>query len=262
MPAAPENDWMVPTWSSGRVTALMTTRSAGVSTGPFASMNLGMHVGDDAAGVLQNRGRLDQALGARAVYLEQVHGSRVVVLTQDMAGSGAGSGPIEADASVSLVPGVACVVMVADCLPVLFATLQGTAVAAAHAGWRGLAAGVLENTVKVLGEQARCAPAQMQAWLGPCIGPAQFEVGPEVVEACLRGVNDPAAARARFKPSPRAGHWLADLAGLAELRLRALGLTHVEVLRRCTVEDSRLFSYRRDGVTGRMGAAICLQAGA
>jgi copper oxidase (laccase) domain-containing protein len=83
-----------------------------------------------------------------------------------------------------------------------------------------------------------------------------------VVEACLRGVNDPAAARARFKPSPRAGHWLADLAGLAELRLRALGLTHVEVLRRCTVEDSRLFSYRRDGITGRMGAAICLQAGA
>jgi YfiH family protein len=261
IPLSPGNDWMAPTWSSGNVAALMTTRSGGVSVGPFASMNLGLHVGDDAARVLHNRGHLDQALGARAVYLEQVHGNRVVVLDDDMASSKAESGPIEADASVSVVPGLACVVMVADCLPVLFATLQGTAVAAAHAGWRGLAAGVLENTVRVLGDQARCEPAQMQAWLGPCIGAGQFEVGPEVVEACLRGADDAAAARACFKPSSRAGHWLADLAGLAELRLRALGLKRVEVLRRCTVEDSGLFSYRRDGVTGRMGAAICLRAG-
>ncbi len=256
---SPEDDWMVPTWSSGKVAALMTTRSGGVSVGPHASMNLGLHVGDDAARVLQNRRHLDQVLGARAVYLEQVHGTRVAVLNEDMASSHAKSGPIEADASVSLVPGLACVVMVADCLPVLFATLQGTAVAAAHAGWRGLAAGVLENTAKVLGDQARCEPAQIQAWLGPCIGAGQFEVGPEVVDACLRGANDEAAARARFRPSPRPGRWMADLAGLAELRLRALGLTRIEVLRRCTVEDSGLFSYRRDGITGRMGAAICLR---
>lgn len=247
-----EPEWAV----DARVGALMSTRAGGVSAAPFDSLNLGRSAGDAPAAVDENRRRFAQALRARPVWLSQVHGQRVVRLT-----GGADPAPPQADAAISTEPGIACTVMVADCLPLLFAAPAGRGVAAAHAGWRGLAAGVLETTVAALCEAAACTPAQLQAWLGPCIGPRQFEVGADVLAAFARQADAPGA---RFVPRPRADgaqRWLADLPGLARDRLRALGLTQISGGAWCTVEDSsRFFSFRRDGVTGRMGAAVWLRA--
>lgn len=252
------HEWILPAGLPAGLTAVMTTRSGGASLGAYASMNLGDHVGDDPYAVQENRQRLAQALGSDATYLRQVHGTRVHVLSGD--GRAVQDDLLEGDASISLHPGRACAVLVADCLPVLLATQRGDAVAAAHAGWRGLAAGVLARTVSTLCERSACEPASLWAWLGPCIGAQSFEVGEEVRQAFAEGDHDPRVVAACFKPGPRAPRWMADLQGLAQGQLHHLGVQCVHVEQACTVLDSRFFSFRRDGVSGRMAAAIVIRS--
>jgi len=253
-------DWLTPDWPApAGVLAVCTTRAGGVSGPPYDSFNLGDHVGDHPAHVAANRARLQASLGARPVFLNQVHGAEVAVLhahTPD--------GTL-ADACITQATGVACTVMVADCLPVLLTDRQGRAVAAAHAGWRGLAGqggmGVLEQTFNrfctlALIDKGLVA-SEIVAWLGPCIGPEAFEVGGDVPAAFIKG-NTLAAPFFQRQPS---GKWLADLAGLARLRLRALGITHIHGNNSspdwCTVGNpSRFFSHRRDRVSGRFCASI------
>ena len=244
MRAAPE--FLRPGWPApARVRAAMTTRAGGVSTGPFASFNLATHVGDDPAAVAENRRRLRDALAlpAEPAWLEQVHGARVVLLPEPAAGP--------ADAAVTFTAGSVCAVLVADCRPVFLSGRDGDRVGIAHAGWRGLAAGVLEATVAALA----CDPGRLVAWLGPAIGPRAFEVGGEVRDAFL--ARD-AGAAAAFVPG-REGRWLADLASLARRRLAAAGVAAVTGGELCTHSDAaRFYSYRRDGVTGRMAALAWL----
>lgn len=248
---------MRPDWDAGpRVGAAMSERAGGVSDAPFDSLNLGDHVGDDAAAVQANRARWARETGARPAYLRQVHGTAVARL-----GADAPERPApEADAAVTTERGVACTVLVADCLPVLLAAPDGRAVAAAHAGWRGLAGGVLASALAALCEAAACEPAEVAAWLGPCIGPRRFEVGAEVLAAF--GASPHGDTAPRFVPRPRPDgslRWLADLSGLARDRLAAAGVRRVSGGRWCTVEEaSRFFSFRRDGVTGRMAASVWL----
>lgn len=238
-------EWPVPAG------AWCSTREGGVSAGPWASLNLGTAVGDDPAAVTENRRRFALALdGARPLWLRQVHGARVLRADSVLALL---PEPPEADAAWTDEPGVACVVQVADCLPVLFSTADGRAVAAAHAGWRGLAGGVLDATVRALCEARGVAPAALSAWLGPCIGPDAFEVGADVRDAFAED-----AALLRYAPRPDGDpRWRADLAGLARARLSRLGVGRVDGGTSCTVNDpSRFFSYRRDGVSGRFAAAV------
>lgn len=239
---------LVPAWPApAKVRAMQTTRAGGCSAAPWDSLNLGDHVGDDPACVRANRARLRSGLPGEPAWLKQVHGTRVV----DAALSA--SVVSEADAAYARQPGAVCVVMTADCLPVLFCNRAGTVVAAAHAGWRGLQAGVLEATIAAMAE----APGELLAWLGPAIGPACFEVGDDVRTAFVG--SDPEAAAAFAPASP--GKWLADIYRLAERRLHAVGLTSIHGGGRCTVSDrERYFSYRRDGVTGRMATLIWLAA--
>ncbi len=247
--------WLAPAWASSAVGALMSTREGGVSSGPYASMNLGSAAGDEPDHVAVNRARFAQACGAAPVFLRQVHGTRVVRVELDDAVPGAAVH--QADASFTTEPGVACTAQVADCLPVLFAAPEGRAVAAAHAGWRGLSAGVLEATVAALCEAARCRPAEIDAWLGACIGPRAFEVGADVLEAFNA---DPLRLDTRRFDPGRPGKWLADLAGLARDRLVTAGVERVSGGGWCVVEDaSRFFSFRRDRITGRMAAAVWIQ---
>jgi len=251
-------DWLAPDWRVAGVGALMTTRSGGVSRGPYATMNVGTAVGDDADAVAANRALLGDAMGAAPVFLRQVHGTRVVRVGAADAVPGA---PVhEADAVVTSEAGVACVVQAADCMPVLLAVRDGRAVGAAHAGWRGLAAGVIESAVGALCEVGRCAPGDVVAWLGACIGPQTFEVGADVLTAfgADAGLTNVAARRFVAKGGAK---WLADLAGLARDRLTAAGVATIGGGAWCTVTDaSRFFSYRRDGVTGRMAAAVWIAA--
>ncbi|MFN2286971.1 MAG: peptidoglycan editing factor PgeF [Chromatocurvus sp.] len=235
------------------VLALTTTREGGVSNGPWRSLNLASHVGDSPAAVASNRRILHSTLpgGNPVAWLDQVHGTRVV----DVAIDGNGS---RADASICRHPGIACAVLTADCLPVLLCDRSGSVIAAAHAGWRGLAGGVLDTTVSAMD----CEPADLMAWLGPCIGPGAFEVGPEVREAfCADAAPAQAAAiKACFRPSARAGHFLADLRALARWRLAALGVATIAADSRCTASSPlTFFSYRRDGVTGRMASVILIK---
>lgn len=241
----PPRDWIVPDWPApANVRALLTTRSGGVSTGPFASMNLGQRVDDDMQSVRTNRASLRDLLPAEPKWLLQVHGTRVVDADRLQQ-------PVEADAAVARNPGSVCTVMVADCLPVLLTDRAGSVVAAAHAGWRGLAAGVLENTVRAMGS----APDELLAYFGPAIGPSAFEVGADVRDAFLARSADAASAFVAHKP----GKWLADLFALARQRLRASGVTHIYGGGLCTYSDPRrFFSHRRDKVTGRMAALIWL----
>ena len=241
-----EPDWPAP----ANVLAMTTLRSGGSSSGPYASLNLADHVEDDSVSVAANRAALERRLpaGCRLQWLEQVHGNRVI--------NAGAAGTSCADASWSRDCGQACVVMTADCLPVLFCSRSGEVVAAAHAGWRGLLAGVLENTVAAMGAR----PADILAWLGPAIGPAAFEVGPEVRAAFLAdaGGDQIAAIEASFVPSRQnQGHYLADLYALARVRLGALTKSNIFGGDYCTYADSaRFFSYRRDGRTGRMASII------
>ncbi len=249
------NDWLQPEWSMpSNVGAVMCTRKGGVSITPFDTMNVGMRVGDAGAAVERNRQALQEAIRAKPVFLHQVHGVKVVQLTaSDAAEVGDLDERYEADAAFTTEPVVACVVQVADCLPVLMASGDGRVVGAAHAGWRGLAAGVLENTLHAMHQATGCPINAMHVWLGPCIGPSAFEVGADVRDAFAD--HEPC-----FKPAPRGDgsmRWLADLPGLARARLVRLGVASVTGGSWCTVsEPLRFFSYRRDRITGRHAAAI------
>lgn len=236
---------VVPDWPAPpNVHAFVTTRTGGVGTGPFDSFNLGDHVGDAPAAVAANRRLLRAQLPAEPVWLRQVHGTRCVNAADARAG-------VEADAAFARAAGVVCAVLTADCLPVLLCDEAGMVVAAAHAGWRGLAAGVIEATVATLGVPGE----QLMAWLGPAIGPQHFEVGGEVREIFV--AHDPHAAHA-FVARPH-GKWLCDIYLLARQRLSALGIRRITSADFCTVRDARqFFSYRRDGVTGRMTSLIWL----
>ncbi len=234
-------DWPAP----ARVRGLMTTREGGVSHAPWASFNLGDHVGDDPTHVAANRARLRQQLPAEPGWLKQVHSARVVELGRDT--------QFEADASVTREAGQVCAVLTADCLPVLFCDRAGSVVAAAHAGWRGLAGGVLEAAVAAM----QVPPDQVLAWMGAAIGPQAFEVGDEVREA-FAGRHPEAAAA--FVPQPVPGKWLADIYQLARIRLNRVGVQAIHGGGRCTFSEAdAFFSYRRDGVTGRMASLIWLE---
>ena len=260
LPQALRPDWPAP----AQVSALMSTRSGGVSAAPFDSLNLrppllgGAGV-DQPESVFQNQRHFSQALGAVPIWLNQVHGTTVVTLTA--ADRQAGRDLPQADASISREPGLACTVLVADCLPVLFCSVDGLAVGAAHAGWRGLAAGVIDQTVSALCQLAGCPADQLLAWLGPCIGPQAFEVGEDVLQAFGVDPRQPDASLFRHSPRSDGGHrWRADLAGLATRRLATLGVRQLSGGTWCTFSDaSRFFSFRRDGRTGRMAAAVAIR---
>ena len=282
-------DWIVPDWPApARVRAVMTTRAGGVSQPPYASLNPAGHVGDDPAAVAENRCILREALPAEPIWLSQVHGVGVFEASgggvdavpspqapppwgeggEEPSPSGRGQGegaelptsagiPV-ADACVARRPGQVCAVLTADCLPVLFCDRAGSVVAAAHAGWRGLAAGVLEATVAAM----RVPANEIVAWLGAAIGPDAFEVGEEVRQAFVE--QHPLAAVA-FRPAfpgtldaaPK--KWLADIYALARIRLAAVGVTDVYGGGLCTFTDAaRFFSYRRDSTTGRMASLVWL----
>ena len=239
------SDVLIPDWPApARVRACVTTRAGGVSLAPFDSLNLGDHVGDDPLAVTENRRRLTDTFAIQPAWLRQVHGVGVVEADPALTA--------EADASWTRTPGIACASMTADCLPVLFCDRAGSRVAAAHAGWRGLAAGVLEATVDRLDVPA----SQILVWLGPAIGPGAFEVGAEVREAFLS--KHPETIEA-FVPSVNAGRFMADIYALARLRLAARGITAVHGGGLCTVSDPRFFSYRRSPRTGRFASLIWLE---
>jgi YfiH family protein len=238
-----EMDWELPRG----VFAACTTRLGGVSKAPWDSFNVATHVGDDLSHVAANRARLRELLklDAEPAWLNQVHG----VAVKNLDGAPFSPIPFTADAAVATREGAACVVMVADCLPVLFCSSDGQRIGAAHAGWRGLAAGVLESAVAAMGVPAN----ELIAWLGPAISQAHFEVGDEVRETFVKSDR---AASSRFRLNAR-GRWQADLGGLARLRLASLGLTNVSGGNWCTFADrERFYSHRRDGKGGRMAALI------
>ncbi len=250
-------DWPAP----AHVRAVFTTRAGGVSQGAYSALNLGDHVGDLPAAVAHNRARLAQAIAARPVFLSQVHGVHTHRLD-----AGSVDGTV-ADACITTERGPACTIMVADCLPVLLTDRRGRQVAAAHAGWRGLAGqngqGVLEHVAKAFGpvapENTEDDASELIAWLGPCIGPQAFEVGDEVRVAFVQ----PYALAADCFIAHGSGKWLADLPGLARQRLAACGVRHIYgndgSAKWCTVSNpSRFFSHRRDRVSGRMAACIWL----
>lgn len=262
-------DWQV----SPRVRALITTRNGGVSEGPYGrwrdgaalpgGMNLGLHTGDEPAHVAENRARLLALAGQPdAAWLEQVHGAQIVRADEVIAAAPAAAAPVRADASVTDRAGAVCVVMVADCLPVLLCDAQGRAVGAAHAGWRGLAAGIVEQTAARVATLAGGDACELHAFLGPAIGPRAFEVGADVRDAFLdtapQSEHDE-TRRAFVALDGAPGKFLADLYALARLRLARAGVAHVSGGTACTVaERERYYSYRRDRVTGRMAAAIWL----
>ena len=239
---------ILPQWPQpDGVAACSSTRIGGVSSPPYDSLNLGAHCGDDPDCVEENRMRMFAAGGlpSRPVWLEQVHGKDVLMLSDESWSSK------RADASYSNTPGKVCAVMTADCLPVLFCNRNGTEVAAAHAGWRGLCAGVLEETVACFADK----PENLLAWLGPAIGPGAFEVGPEVREAFIAQDGQ---AHSAFRPHTEK-KYLADIYQLARQRLANVGVHQVFGGDRCTFNDKdNFFSYRRDKVTGRMASFIWL----
>lgn len=240
---------LVPDWPAPpQVRACTTTRTGGVSLPPYDTFNLASHVGDDPLAVAENRRRLREQLQlpSEPRWLTQVHGT----CAADAALLDASH--CEADASHAALPGVVCAVLTADCLPVLLCDRAGTQVAAVHAGWRGLQAGVIEQTVRAM----QLPGSELLAWLGPAIGADAFEVGDEVRAAFVS--TDELAAHA-FRPSPK-GRWLADLYVLAHLRLAAVGVTQVYGGDHCTFSEAQLFySYRREGTTGRMASLIWIE---
>jgi len=234
-----ESDWPAPP----NIRAASSLRTGGVSQGVYASLNLGAHVGDEPTHVANNRLLLKEnlALPSEPFWLNQIHGKAVAKAGRT------GSVPPDADASFSEDAGVVCAVMTADCLPVLFCDRSGTRIAAAHAGWRGLAAGVLESTVEAMGG------GELMAWLGPAIGPESFEVGAPVRQAFMEKLGDCGTAFRQIDDS----HWLADLYMLARLSLGRVGVSEVYGGEYCThANPARFFSYRRDGQTGRMATLI------
>ena len=234
-------DWPAP----GNVRAFSTTRNGGFSEGPWSSLNFGDHCGDNPDYVKQNRELLRTLLPGKPRWLRQVHGNRVFTWDE------AGDPEPEADAIFSKQPEQVCAVLTADCLPVIFCNKAGTEVAAAHAGWRGLAAGILQATVSAM----NCTPADLIAWLGPAIGPRTFEVGNDVYDSFVDLNTENAYA---FKP--HRDRWLADLYELARLALTRVGVTQISGGQHCTYEEQdKFFSFRRDSDTGRMATAIWLE---
>ena len=245
MRSPPHPDWIVPDWPAAkRVRSLITTRAGGVSSGMFANLNLSARVGDDPGCVARNRAILGACLPAEPVWMKQVHGTAV---TDDRDGAL----EREADAAITRRPGYVCAVMTADCLPVFLSDRAGRVAGVAHAGWRGLAAGVLENTVRSMGSR----PEELIAYLGPGIGPLRYEVGEDVRRAFAD--KDPGAA-ASFAPGHE-GKYFADLYALARARLAAAGVSAVFGGGLCTASDERFFSFRRDRTTGRMASLIWLE---
>lgn len=242
-----DGDLIIPAWPApSNVKAVSTTRRGGVSSAPFDSLNLGTHVGDDPQAVASNRARVHQYLPAAPLWLNQVHGTRVV-------DTGHAQVNVDADAAVAHTSKQICAIMTADCLPVLFCNDAGTVVGAAHAGWRGLCGGILEATIAAM----QVPTEGIMAWLGPAIGPQAFEVGSEVRAAFL--AHDPRSINA-FLPSATSGKWLGDLYQLARLRLESCGVTRTYGGEHCTFCDKdHFFSYRRDGQTGRMASLIWLE---
>ncbi|MBA4272024.1 MAG: peptidoglycan editing factor PgeF [Pseudomonas sp.] len=237
-------NWLTPDWPApASVRACVTTREGGVSEAPFDSLNLGDHVDDRPEAVAENRRRLTDHFSIKPAWLQQVHGIAVAQADPGIVAT--------ADASWTATPGIACAAMTADCLPALFCDRAGTRVAAAHAGWRGLAAGVLEATLDSLDVPA----AEVLVWLGPAIGPKAFEVGPEVREVFINQLPEAAEA---FVPSDNAGKFMADIYLLARLRLAERGVTAVYGGGFCTVTDPRFFSYRRAARTGRFASLVWL----
>lgn len=245
MRSAPHPDWIVPEWPAPkRVRALVTSRAGGTSAGKFASLNLSARVGDDPACVARNRAILRACLPADPAWMRQVHGTAVIDAAR-------ATPQTEADAAVTREPGMVCAVMTADCLPVLLCDRAGQVVGIAHAGWRGLAAGVIESAVRALG----VSPRELIGYLGPGIGARRYEVGEEVRVAFAE--KDQSAA-ASFAPG-REGKFYADLYALARARLAAAGVTEVHGGGHCTASEERFFSFRRDGTTGRMASLVWLE---
>ncbi len=249
MSATPHPDWIVPDWPApGRVRAIVTTRSGGVSTGAYAGLNLGERVGDDPECVSRNRAIVRACLPAAPQWMRQVHGTAVIDV---------GTAPtevkaeVEADAAVARTPRQVCAVLTADCLPVLLCDRDGSVVGIAHAGWRGLAAGIIDGVVRAM----NAPPGNLMAYLGPGIGPRTYEVGGEVREVFVR---QDARAAAAFAPRP-GGKYLADLYALARQRLAAAGVGEVHGGEFCTLSEARFFSFRRDRNTGRMASLIWIE---
>ena len=244
--------WITPDWPAPPgVRSAVTLRTGGVSAAPYDSLNLGAGIGDSSEAVAENRRRVRVSLRlpAEPVWLQQVHGVDVIELDN----SGAFSVPPVADSAIARTPTRVCAIRVADCMPVLFAARDGTAVGAAHAGWRGLAGGVLEETVRRLGVPG----SELLAWMGPAIGQPHFEVGDDVRTAFVVPDSDAASA---FQPNSR-GRWQCDLYALARRRLNAIGVSDVHGGGWCTfAQGDRFFSYRRDGQCGRMAALIWIEA--
>ena len=239
------NTFLIPDWPApAGVRACVTTRAGGVSLAPFDSFNLGDHVDDDPVAVAHNRQRLTHIFDVQPAWLSQVHGVVVAPANPELI--------VEADASWTTTPGIACTAMTADCLPALFCDRAGTRVAAAHAGWRGLAAGVLEAAAQSLNVE----PQEILVWLGPAIGPKAFEVGAEVREVFVADMPEAASA---FVPSVNNGRYMADIYELARLRLARFGITAVYGGGFCTVTDPRFFSYRRSPRTGRFASLIWIE---
>jgi len=242
-------DWDAPP----QIGALATTRDGGVSAAPYddgaggGGLNLGSHVGDRPQDVESNRNALLRLLPNEPIWLSQVHGNRVVDAAQAMAGE-------QADAIIATQPGQVCAIQTADCLPVLLCDRAARVVGAAHAGWRGLAAGVLENTVARMRAEGA---DDLIAWLGPAIGPSRFEVGGDVYAAFV--LRDAQAAAAFMAIAERPGKYLADIYALARLRLQAVGVQQISGGGLCTVSERRFYSYRRDGVTGRMATLVWIK---
>jgi YfiH family protein len=241
-------DWLRADWPApAGVRAFSTTRIGGVSPSPWASLNLGENCGDGPDNVRRNRERVVRSLPAEPLWLRQVHGTRVA------RHSGPEREPPEADAAVAFDSGRVCAVLTADCLPVLLTDRAGSRVAAVHAGWRGLAAGVIAAAVQALDTE----PADLLAWLGPAIGPAAYEVGSDVLDA-MRAAPGPDPTPA-FRP--RRDRWLLDLYAVARLQLEDAGVQSIHGGGLCTFSDAaRFYSFRRDGVTGRMASLIWLEA--
>ena len=244
------HDWIAPDWPAPcRVRALITTRAGGVSRGAYAGLNLGLRSGDDIEAVTRNRASLRQCLPAEPLWLRQVHGTTV-------AEADAAAGNPEADAAVARRPGTVCAVLTADCLPLLLCDEEGTVVAAAHAGWRGLCSGVIEQTLRAMDRP----PETLLAYLGPAIGPAAYEVGADVRDAFIAADRGGGAeTEAAFAPG-KPGKFYADLYALARRRLARSGVIRIFGGGYCTyAERERFYSYRRDGATGRMASLVWIQ---
>ena len=245
-----EPSWTVPK----QILAFCTTRQGGRSKAPFNSLNLGLNAGDEAADVHQNRAILRSALPTEPLWLKQIHG---ITISTPSSRSALGNGPFVADASVTNIPNEVLAILTADCMPVLFASKSGDVIGAAHAGWRGLSGGVLENTInEMIALSPGLRASDISAWMGPAIGPSAFEVGEDVLQAFApQGQGTLSKAFMPIVESP--GKYLANLYLLARDRLKALGIDQVDGGEFCTVNDpERFFSYRRDKVTGRFASFI------